>query len=114
MLGLLHDHGALRQSRLAQTIGSDPSILVTMLNPLEADGLVSRERDSEDRRRHLVTLTAAGEQHLGRATQAQREAEDAFFVGLDDEQIAALCTYLRSSWGNQAAPVDAATVAKQH
>jgi mono/diheme cytochrome c family protein len=35
-------------------------------------------------------------------------------VGLDDEQIAALCTYLRSSWGNQAAPVDAAAVAKQH
>src|SRR5271165_128254 len=35
-------------------------------------------------------------------------------VGLDDEQIAALCTYLRSSWGNQAGPVDAAAVAKQH
>ena len=35
-------------------------------------------------------------------------------VGLDDEQIAALCTYLRSSWGNQAPPVDAAAVAKQH
>jgi mono/diheme cytochrome c family protein len=35
-------------------------------------------------------------------------------VGLDDEQIAALCTYLRSSWGNRAGPVDAAAVAKQH
>jgi len=35
-------------------------------------------------------------------------------VGLDDEQIAALCTYLRSSWGNQAGTVDAAAVAKQH
>ena len=35
-------------------------------------------------------------------------------VGLDDEQIAALCTYLRSSWGNQAGAVDAAAVAKQH
>jgi mono/diheme cytochrome c family protein len=35
-------------------------------------------------------------------------------VGLDDQQIAALCTYLRSSWGNQAGPVDAATVAIQH
>jgi len=35
-------------------------------------------------------------------------------VGLDDGQIAALCTYLRSSWGNQAGPVDAAAVAKQH
>jgi mono/diheme cytochrome c family protein len=35
-------------------------------------------------------------------------------VGLDDDQIAALCTYVRSSWGNQAAAVDAAAVAKQH
>ncbi len=35
-------------------------------------------------------------------------------VGLDDEQIAALCTYVRSSWGNQAGAVDAAAVAAQH
>jgi mono/diheme cytochrome c family protein len=35
-------------------------------------------------------------------------------VGLDDEQIAALCTYVRSSWGNEADPVDAAAVSKQH
>jgi mono/diheme cytochrome c family protein len=35
-------------------------------------------------------------------------------VGLDDEQIAALCTYVRSSWGNRAGPVDAAAVAAQH
>jgi mono/diheme cytochrome c family protein len=35
-------------------------------------------------------------------------------VGLDDEQIAALCSYVRSSWGNQAGAVDAAAVAKQH
>jgi mono/diheme cytochrome c family protein len=35
-------------------------------------------------------------------------------VGLDDEQIAALCTYVRSSWGNRAGPVDASAVAKQH
>jgi mono/diheme cytochrome c family protein len=35
-------------------------------------------------------------------------------VGLDDEQIAALCSYVRSSWGNQAGRVDAAAVAKQH
>lgn len=35
-------------------------------------------------------------------------------VGLDDDQIAALCSYLRSSWGNHAGTVDAAAVAKQH
>jgi mono/diheme cytochrome c family protein len=35
-------------------------------------------------------------------------------VGLDDEQIAALCTYVRSSWGNHAGAVDSAAVGKQH
>jgi mono/diheme cytochrome c family protein len=35
-------------------------------------------------------------------------------VGLDDEQIAALATYVRSSWGNRAPAVDAGAVGKQH
>src|SRR3954449_12641245 len=64
ILGLLHDHEALAQRELQQTTGIDPSILVTLLNPLEADGLVTRERDPGDRRRHLVKLTRAGEKLL--------------------------------------------------
>ena len=86
VLGLLHDHGAIGQRELKHMMGTDPSILVTMLNPLEADGLIARQRDLEDRRRHLVTLTAAGERHLIRAAEAQREAEDALFAGLEDDQ----------------------------
>lgn len=35
-------------------------------------------------------------------------------VGLDDEQIAALCTYVRASWGNRGAPCDPGVVARQH
>src|SRR3954452_9980977 len=57
ILGLLHDHGGLAQGELMRQMDVDPSILVTLLNPLEADGLVARERDPGDRRRHLVTLT---------------------------------------------------------
>jgi DNA-binding MarR family transcriptional regulator len=86
ILGLLHDHGGLAQGELGQTMGVAPSILVTLLNPLEAKGLVTRERDPEDRRRHLVTLTAAGERHLVSASRAQKQAEDALFASLDDSQ----------------------------
>ena len=86
LLGLLHDHGAMGQRELGQAMDVDPSILVTLLNPLEADGFVSRERDPEDRRRHVVTLTAVGQRHFDSATRAQREAEDALFAGLDDDQ----------------------------
>jgi DNA-binding MarR family transcriptional regulator len=86
ILGLLHDHGGLAQSDLVHAMGIDPSILVTLLNPLEADGLVTRKRDPSDRRRHLVTLTAAGERHLASASRAQKETEDALFASLDDDQ----------------------------
>jgi DNA-binding MarR family transcriptional regulator len=86
ILGLLHDHGGLAQRELVQEMGVAPSILVTLLNPLEADGLVARERDPADRRRHLVTLTPAGERQLASASRAQKETEDALFASLDDEQ----------------------------
>ena len=86
LLAVLHDRGAVGQTELGQMLGTDPSILVTILNPLESDGLIARERDPGDRRRHLVSLTTDGERHLTRATEAQHAAEDALFVGLDDEQ----------------------------
>jgi DNA-binding MarR family transcriptional regulator len=86
LLGLLHDHGAMGQRELGVMTDTDPSILVTMLNPLESDGLISRERDAADRRRHLVTLTTAGEQRLIQAARAQRAAEDELFSGLDEDQ----------------------------
>ncbi len=98
ILGLLHDHGGLAQRELIQTMGVDPSILVTLLNPLEADGLVTRQRDPDDRRRHLVTLTPAGRRHLGSAGRAQKHTEDDLFASLDDdqrEQLGALLLVLR-------------------
>jgi DNA-binding MarR family transcriptional regulator len=94
ILGLLHDHGGLAQRELIHEMGVAPSILVTLLNPLEADGLVTRERDPDDRRRHLVTLTEAGERHLASASRAQNEAEDALFASLDENQRRQLRTLL--------------------
>src|SRR5215216_6110371 len=98
ILGLLHDHGGLAQSDLVRHVGVAPSILVTLLNPLEADGLVARERDPADRRRHLVTLTAAGKRHVAGASRAQKETEDVLFASLDEdqrEQLRALLLVMR-------------------
>ena len=100
LLGLLHDRGAMAQRELGETMGVDPSILVTLLNPLEIDGFVSRERDPADRRRHVVTLTADGRRCLESAMRAQREAEDALFAGLGDDQrqqLSAVLVALRES-----------------
>src|SRR5688572_19352384 len=77
LLGLLADDGPMGQRELGQAMATDPSILVTLLNPLEADRMVARNRDPADRRRHVVTLTAKGKRKLDRAAEAQRQAEDA-------------------------------------
>jgi DNA-binding MarR family transcriptional regulator len=100
LLGLLHDNGPMGQRELGETIGIDPSILVTMLNPLEENGFVTRQRDAADRRRHIVLLTDAGTKQLTKAARAQREAEDMLFAGLDNdqrEQLRQLLLALRES-----------------
>jgi DNA-binding MarR family transcriptional regulator len=102
LLGLLHDNGPLAQRDLGEAMGVDPSLLVTMLNPLEDAGFVSRRRDATDRRRHSVLITEGGASHLATAARAQREAEDELFAGLDAdrrEQLRRLLLDLRDSLG---------------
>jgi DNA-binding MarR family transcriptional regulator len=84
---------ALGQQELGQIMGVDPSVLVTLLNPLEADGYVSRQRDPADRRRNVVALSPAGGQHLAAAAQAQRAAEDQLFSSLDPQRPANLARF---------------------
>jgi DNA-binding MarR family transcriptional regulator len=86
LIALLHDHGPMGQRLLGERMGIDPSVLVTMLNPLEESGFVTRRRDAADRRRHTVLLTEAGAKQLTKAARAQREAEDTLFAGLEDDR----------------------------
>ena len=60
------------QQALIETIGVDPSKLVGLLNDLEADGLIVRKRDQEDRRRHIVEVSAKGSARLGRPRRSRR------------------------------------------
>jgi DNA-binding MarR family transcriptional regulator len=107
ILDLLADRGPTGQRELGETMAIDHSILVTMLNPLEADGLIRRERDAADRRRHVVTVTPAGKRRLASAARAQRAAEEALFAGLTEqqrEQLRDLLIVLRDA--NQTEPAD--------
>ncbi|EOD65144.1 MarR family winged helix-turn-helix transcriptional regulator [Amycolatopsis vancoresmycina] len=60
VLVCIGESGPLSQQRVADRLGLDRSDLVKVLDRLEAAGWVLRERDTEDRRRHLLTLTGAG------------------------------------------------------
>jgi DNA-binding MarR family transcriptional regulator len=94
ILGLLHDRGPLAQTDLAVETDAAASVLVTQLNPLEADGLVTRTRDPRDRRRHLVLLTEEGRRRLRAAVAAQHEVEDDLFRSLNRSQRSRLTQLL--------------------
>ncbi|WP_205315135.1 MarR family winged helix-turn-helix transcriptional regulator [Nonomuraea lactucae] len=90
VLRLLSDQGPTSQQSLLETLGVDPSMLVTVLNDLEADGLVERRRDPADRRRHIVEISTRGRTLAGRAQAAIAAVEAALFAGLDADEIATL------------------------
>jgi DNA-binding MarR family transcriptional regulator len=78
----LRSAGPLGQRQLIEQVDVDPSNLVTMLNRLESAGLVERRRDTADRRRHIVSLTAAGATRRDLADAAVASAEERLLSGL--------------------------------
>jgi mono/diheme cytochrome c family protein len=60
----------------------------------------------------LTRVVLEGAQAAGTQTAPTAPAMPSFAWKLDDDEVAALLTYIRNSWGNDAAPVSASTVAK--
>src|SRR5919204_3938796 len=82
------------QQALIESIGVDPSKLVGLLNDLEAEGLIARRRDPEDRRRHIVEVSKEGRARLAAAERAAAAVEEQLFGGLNSQQRAELLTLL--------------------
>jgi DNA-binding MarR family transcriptional regulator len=81
-LSVLHERGPLSQQALGEALSLDPSNVVGLLNELEQRGLVARQRDPADRRRHIVSLSAAGTSEL--------QVPDAELTRVEDDLLAAL------------------------
>jgi DNA-binding MarR family transcriptional regulator len=99
---LLDENGSMTQRELGEAMGVDPSILVGLLNPLEEEGLISRERDAGDRRRHNISVTRKGRDRLKKIEREQAAAEDAYFAELDPTEV----EQLRDLLSRAGAPVD--------
>ena len=67
--------GSATQLDLARALGVTPSVVVDMLDELEALDAVRRNRDPADRRRQIVELTPAGRTLITRAAAAAREVD---------------------------------------
>jgi MarR family transcriptional regulator, transcriptional regulator for hemolysin len=78
------------QRELAQAVGIQGATLTHHLNAMEADGLITRQRDPDNRRVHQVQLTDQGEALFYRLATATRAHDQRLRAGLDDAEIAAL------------------------
>jgi DNA-binding MarR family transcriptional regulator len=80
----LRETGPVSQQGLGCTLEIDASNLVALLNELEAGGLISRRRDPEDRRRHVVEISPAGAETVDRVMETAEEVEQQLFASLEE------------------------------
>jgi DNA-binding MarR family transcriptional regulator len=84
VLNVLVEHdGRWSQNELGKQLLVDANNLVLLLNELEDAGLIRRERDPDDRRRHIVVLTDPGRKAFERGQLAQEAVEDKVLAALD-------------------------------
>jgi DNA-binding MarR family transcriptional regulator len=82
----LEDGGHETQGAIADSLGYDRGQLVGLLDELEERGLIERRRDPNDRRRHLVQMTADGKRKLRQLRALAGGLEDDFLAPLSDEE----------------------------
>ncbi|HEY4412470.1 MAG TPA: MarR family transcriptional regulator [Gaiellaceae bacterium] len=90
ILALLDEAPRTTQAAIAQALQFDPSQLVSLLDGLEERGMIERRRDPNDRRRQMVSLTAAGKRQLAAFRKMVRRIEDEFLGPLDEDERAVL------------------------
>jgi DNA-binding MarR family transcriptional regulator len=105
MLSYLRERDAMPQQELCESLLLDANNCVLLLNELEQAGYAERKRDVEDRRRHLVNITASGRRAVDHAERARESLEDQVLAGLSAEERATLATLLSRALEVQPAAV---------
>src|SRR4051794_26356495 len=104
LLACLAEQDAITQQELARRASSDPSTVRAMLVLLEGRGLVSRERQRDDRRARLVTLPAKGGRLFDRLWQTGEPIRVQMLSGFSAEEVRSFVGCLRRLIENLAAP----------
>ena len=105
-LNFVRDADGVTQQELGTLMCVDANMVVQLLNSLEKRGFAVRERDPQDRRRHVVRITAKGTRALVRAEAVIEQSIDAVLGPLDEDERSQLRRLLAKALGDSgAAPV---------
>ncbi|WP_425825539.1 MarR family winged helix-turn-helix transcriptional regulator [Streptomyces fractus] len=83
------------QRQLAEAVGVRDATLTHHLNAMDKRGLITRRRDTANRRIHVVELTEAGEAAFRRMRKAATSFDRDLGAGLSDADRAELSRLLR-------------------
>jgi DNA-binding MarR family transcriptional regulator len=78
--------GPSAQRDISARLRIDPSDLVAFVDDLEQAGLATRQRDSTDRRRYLVSLTDKGQAAQRRRLAASQRMDDELLTPLSEAE----------------------------
>jgi DNA-binding MarR family transcriptional regulator len=104
LLGL--EPGPVTTGRVAELTGLTTGSATRLVDRLERAGYVTRERDTEDRRRVLVTLVPERMAEFGALWQKLNGAWYEMFDEYSDEEIALLTAHMRRTVELSAAQVE--------
>ena len=95
VLRLVASGAELNQRALATRLSAAPSRVVVLVDELEARGLLRRVRREDDRRSHVLELTAAGRDALAHLREVATAHEDDVVAVLAPEERQQLADLLR-------------------
>ena len=78
------------QRELAEAVGVREATLTHHLNAMDAEGLITRQRDTTNRRIHVVELTDAGEEAFLRLRTAAAAFDRLLRSGITKDEVARL------------------------
>lgn len=93
VLVVLGQSGACSIKELAAILRLDHATLTPLLQRMERDGFVTRERDDADGRRIVIRLTRAGRRLGGKTADIQCQLRDT--LGMSDRELQAFQRTLR-------------------
>ena len=103
VMAVVAKRGPVSQRAISDHLGLDASDVVGVLDTLETAGMVERRRDPDDRRRHAVVLTEAGEQASRRLSVLRSQVEARVFAGLEPDERRQLAELIDRALGARTA-----------